>query len=96
MERLESHAGIPELAHYEDGFDAWLGRLGYSPRTREAQGALLRHLAGWLARRSVPLAGRGHHQGIRLKPAYHPDEKRPADAGDHVRRSRDPGGYGSR
>jgi site-specific recombinase XerD len=57
MERLESHAGTPELAHYADGFDAWLGRLGYSPRTREAQGALLRHLAGWLARRSVPLAG---------------------------------------
>ncbi len=57
MERLESQAVIPELAHYADGFDAWLGRLGYSPRTREAQGALLRHLAGWLAQRNVPLAG---------------------------------------
>ncbi len=49
MERLEPQAETPELAQYANGFDAWLGRLGYSPRTREAQGALLRHLAGWLA-----------------------------------------------
>ena len=48
MERLEPQAETPELAQYANGFDAWLGRLGYSPRTREAQGALLRHLAGWL------------------------------------------------
>ena len=57
MERLEPQAETPELAQYANGFDAWLGRLGYSPRTREAQGALLRHLAGWLAQRNVPLAG---------------------------------------
>jgi len=57
MERLEPQAETSELAQYANGFDAWLGRLGYSPRTREAQGALLRHLAGWLAQRNVPLAG---------------------------------------
>jgi integrase/recombinase XerD len=57
MERLEPQAEAPELAQYADGFDAWLGRLGYSPRTRGAQGALLRHLARWLAQQGVPLAG---------------------------------------
>src|SRR5216683_3335785 len=57
MERREPGAGVPELAGYADGFVAWLGGLGYSPRTCEAQVALLRHLAGWLAQQGVPLAG---------------------------------------
>ena len=57
MERREPRAGVPGLAEYADGFVAWLGGLGYSPRTCEAQVALLRHLAGWLAQQGVPLAG---------------------------------------
>ena len=57
MERLEPQAKTPELAQYADGFVAWLGRLGYSPRTCEAQVALLRHLARWLAQQGVPLSG---------------------------------------
>jgi len=57
MERPEPGAETPELAQYADGFVAWLGRLGYSPRTCEAQVALLRHLARWLARQGVPLSG---------------------------------------
>ena len=57
MERREPGAGVPELAEYADGFVAWLGGLGYSPRTCEAQVALLRHLARWLAQQSVPLSG---------------------------------------
>jgi integrase/recombinase XerD len=57
MERREPEAGVPGLAEYADGFVAWLGGLGYSPRTCEAQVALLRHLAGWLAQQGVPLAG---------------------------------------
>src|SRR5258705_13722649 len=54
---MEPGAGTPELEEYADGFVAWLGRLGYSPRTCEAQVALLRHLAGWLAQQGVPLSG---------------------------------------
>ena len=46
-----------ELGQYADGFVAWLGRLGYSPRTCEAQVALLRHLGGWLADQGLPLSG---------------------------------------
>ena len=57
MERPEPGAGTPELEEYADGFAAWLGRLGYSPRTCQAQVALLRHLARWLASRGVPLSG---------------------------------------
>ena len=57
MEHPKPGAGIPELAEYADGFVAWLGGLGYSPRTCEAQVALLRHLAGWLAQQGVPLSG---------------------------------------
>jgi len=57
MERREPGAGVPELAEYADGFVAWLGGLGYSPRTCEAQVALLRHLARWLAQQRVPLSG---------------------------------------
>lgn len=57
MERPEPGAGTPELVEYADGFVAWLARLGYSPRTCEAQVALLRHLASWLAERGVPLSG---------------------------------------
>jgi len=59
MERLASAEGSPELEQYADGFVAWLGRLGYSPRTCEAQVALLRHLARWLAEQGVPLSGLG-------------------------------------
>jgi integrase/recombinase XerD len=57
MERPGPGAGTPELEEYADGFVGWLGRLGYSPRTCEAQVALLRHLARWLAERGVPLSG---------------------------------------
>ena len=57
MERAEPGAGTPELVEYADGFVAWLGRLGYSPRTCGAQVGLLRHLARWLAERGVPLSG---------------------------------------
>ena len=57
MERPEPGAGTPELEPYEDGFVAWLGDLGYSPRTCEAQVALLRHLARWLSEQRVPLSG---------------------------------------
>ena len=57
MEHPKPGAGIPELAEYADGFVAWLGVFGYSPRTCEAQVALLRHLAGWLAQQGVPLSG---------------------------------------
>lgn len=45
-----------ELGQCADGFVAWLGRLGYSPRTCEAQVALLRHLGHWLADRGLPLS----------------------------------------
>ena len=57
MKRLEPRAETPELAQYADGFVAWLGRLGYSSKTCEAQVALLRHLARWLAQQGVPLSG---------------------------------------
>jgi site-specific recombinase XerD len=59
MERLASAAGRPdpELEQHADGFVAWLGQLGYSPRTCEAQVALLRHMARWLAGQAVPLSG---------------------------------------
>ena len=59
MERLASGAGRrgPELEQHADGFVAWLGQLGYSPRTCEAQVALLRHMARWLAGQGVPLSG---------------------------------------
>ena len=57
MKRREPRAETPELAQYADGFVAWLGRLGYSSKTCEAQVALLRHLARWLAQQGVPLSG---------------------------------------
>ena len=57
MERPDPGAGTPELEQYADGFVAWPGRLGYSPRTCEAQVALRRHLGRWLARQGVPLSG---------------------------------------
>jgi len=57
MERLASAGGRPGLGQYADGFVAELGRLGYSPRTRGAQVALLRHLARWLDAGHVPLSG---------------------------------------
>ena len=58
MERLEPGAGNgPELAQYANGFVAWLGHLGYSPRTCEAQVALLRHMARWLAERECHWPG---------------------------------------
>src|SRR5260370_527352 len=46
-----------KLGQYADGFVAWLGRLGYSPRTCEAQVALLRHLGHWLTDQGLPLSG---------------------------------------
>lgn len=46
-----------ELGQYADGFVAWLSRLGYSPRTCEAQVALLRNLGRWLADQGMPLSG---------------------------------------
>jgi hypothetical protein len=46
-----------ELGQYAEGFVAWLGRLGYSPRTCGAQVALLRHMGRWLADWGVPLSG---------------------------------------
>jgi site-specific recombinase XerD len=57
MERMTSGKARPELESYADGFVADLVRLGYSPRTCEAQLALLRHLARWLADNRVPLSG---------------------------------------
>jgi integrase/recombinase XerD len=57
MERLASAGRAPELEQHADGFAAWLGRLGYSPRTCEAQVALLRHMARWLAEKHVPVSG---------------------------------------
>ena len=45
------------LERHADGFVAGLCRLGYSPRTCEAQVALLRHLARWLTEQGVPLSG---------------------------------------
>jgi hypothetical protein len=46
-----------ELGQHAGGFVAWLGRLGYSPRTCEAQVALLRNLGRWLADQGMPLSG---------------------------------------
>jgi integrase/recombinase XerD len=57
MERLVSAGGRSELEQYAGGFIVDLVRLGYSPRTCEAQVALLRHLARWLAGKRVPLSG---------------------------------------
>ncbi|WP_204019162.1 tyrosine-type recombinase/integrase [Sphaerimonospora thailandensis] len=54
---MASSAEGSGLEQYADGFVAELGRLGYSPRTCEAQVALLRHLARWLAEQGVPLSG---------------------------------------
>jgi site-specific recombinase XerD len=56
MERLPSAAGGLRLEEHAAGFVAELSRLGYSPRTCEAQVALLRHLARWLVERGVPLS----------------------------------------
>jgi integrase/recombinase XerD len=57
MERLASAAEDSGLEQYAAGFVAELGRLGYSPRTCEAQVALLRHLARWLAERACRCPG---------------------------------------
>jgi integrase/recombinase XerD len=57
MEHLGPQVETTELAQCADGFVAWLGRLGYSPKTCQAQTALLRHLARWLAEQRVPLSG---------------------------------------
>ena len=37
------------LEEFAEGFQAELVRLGYSPRTSEAQLYLMKHLSGWLA-----------------------------------------------
>ena len=57
MESSELGQYAEELGQYADGFVAWLGRLGYSPRTCEAQVALLRHLGHWLTDQGLPLSG---------------------------------------
>jgi integrase/recombinase XerD len=57
MEHLGPQVETAELAQHAGEFVAWLGRLGYSPKTCEAQVALLRHLARWLAEQRVPLSG---------------------------------------
>src|SRR5258708_2113863 len=57
MESSEPGQYAEELGQYADGFVAWLGRLGYSPRTCEAQVALLRHLGHWLTDQGLPLSG---------------------------------------
>ena len=57
MEPLGPQVETTELAQYAGGFVAWLGRLGYSPKTCQAQVALLRHLARWLTEQLVPLSG---------------------------------------
>lgn len=72
MEHLGPQVETTELAQYADGFVAWLGRSGYSPKTCEAQVALLRHLARWLAGQRVPLSGlsgevAGEYAGVRRR-----------------------------
>jgi integrase/recombinase XerD len=44
------------LEDYEEGFLAGLARLGYAPRSREAQRYLVRHLSRWLATRGLALS----------------------------------------
>jgi site-specific recombinase XerD len=57
MQGRGSPGGELGLEEFAAGFVAELGRLGYAPKTCEAQVALLRHLARWLAQREVPLSG---------------------------------------
>ncbi len=90
MERREPGAGVPELAEYADGFVAWLGGLGYSPRTCEAQVALLRHLARWLAQQGVPLSGlssevAGEYAAVRRGQAPLARQPSPEPRQQHVR-----------
>ena len=56
MEGSAQSAVAVRLEDYEEGFLAGLARLGYAPRSREAQRYLLRHLSRWLATRGLALS----------------------------------------
>ena len=56
MEGSAQSAVAVRLEDYEEGFLAGLARLGYAPRSREAQRCLVRHLSRWLARRGLALS----------------------------------------
>ena len=90
-----------ELGQYADGFVAWLGRLGYSPRTCEAQVALLRHLGRWLADQSLPLSGlssevAGEYAAVRRERSRLRSERAPAGAELPAGVGCRPGGRGRR
>ena len=53
MESPAQSAVAVRLEDYEEGFVAGLARLGYAPRSREAQRYLVRHLSRWLATRGL-------------------------------------------
>ena len=53
MEGSAQSAVAVRLEDYEEGFLAGLARLGYAPRSREAQRYLVRHLSRWLATRGL-------------------------------------------
>src|SRR5260221_38324 len=57
MEAAQPGEYAEELGQYGGGLVAGLGRLGYPPRTCEAQVALLRHLGHWLTDQGLPLSG---------------------------------------
>ena len=59
MEGSAQSAVAVRLEDYEEGFLAGLARLGYAPRSREAQRYLLRHLSRWLATRGLALSELG-------------------------------------
>src|SRR5438132_9613268 len=56
MEGSAQSAVAVRLEDYEEGFLAGLARLGYAPRSREAQRCLVRHLSRWLATRGLALS----------------------------------------
>ena len=56
MERSVQSAVTVGLGDYEEGFLGELARLGYAPRSREAQLYLVRHLSRWLAARGLALS----------------------------------------
>src|SRR5260370_31966167 len=56
MEGSAQSAVAVRLEDYEEGFLAGLARLGYVPRSREAQRCLVRHLSRWLATRGLALS----------------------------------------
>jgi integrase/recombinase XerD len=56
MEVPAQSAVAVRLEDYEEGFLAELARLGYAPRSREAQRYLVRHLSRWMATRGLALS----------------------------------------